>query len=219
MCAIVIEERVLIPDGISDLESFRRWARSDDFPQRGRFSFLNGEMWIDMSPEELLTHNMVKGEYDSVLNGLVKKLRLGLFFHDRTLITHVVAGLSTEPDGCFVSYRTLRSGRIRLVEGTEGYVEMEGTPDMALEVVSASSVKKDTVVMRELYWKAGVKEYWLVDARGDTIRFDILRRGRSGYVATRKQDGWLPSAVFGKSFKLTCRSDEMGYPEYTLSVR
>jgi hypothetical protein len=27
--------------------------------------------------------------------------------------------------------------------------------------VSPSSVQKDTVVLRELYWKAGIPEYWL----------------------------------------------------------
>jgi Uma2 family endonuclease len=37
---------------------------------------------------------------------------------------------------------------------------------MVLEVVSASSVEPDTQTLRELYWAAGIKEYWLVDARG-----------------------------------------------------
>jgi hypothetical protein len=74
-------------------------------------------------------------------------------------------------------------------------------------------------VLPGLYFRAGIPEYWLVDVRGKRLRFDILRIGRWKYTATRKQAGWVPSTVFGKSFKLTRGTDELGYPEFTLSVR
>jgi len=94
-----------------------------------------------------------------------------------------------------------------------------GSPDMVLEVVSPSSVEKDTVILRQLYWKAGVREYWLVDPRGLELHFDILRHAEKSYVATRRQQGWLKSAVFGKSFRLTKRNDTRGNPVFTLEVR
>jgi len=219
MSTIVLEERIRIPDSVVDLQSFRRWARSDEFPDRGRFSHLQGEVWVDLMPEQLFTHNQVKVEFATVLFGSLKHDRRGRFFGDRTLVTHVEAGLSTEPDGTFVSFESLRRGRVQLVEGAEGFVELEGTPDMVLEVVSDSSVEKDTVVLRELYWQTGVPEYWLVDARGERLQFDILRRRPDGYGETRKQAGWLKSAVFAKSFRLSSHLDELGHPEYTLSVR
>lgn len=219
MSAVVLEERAVIPDGIRNHESYRRWARSPEFPQTGRFAYLAGKIWVDMSPEELMTHNLVKGEYAIVIGGILKRIRLGKYFHDRTLITNVTAGLSTEPDGTFVSFKTFKSRRVKLVRGVEGWIEMAGSPDMTLEVVSVSSVKKDTVTLRELYWKAGVREYWLVNALQDKLQFDILRHTRSGYVAASKNAGWVESKVFGKSFKLTSKPDEMGFPEYTLSVR
>jgi Uma2 family endonuclease len=90
---------------------------------------------------------------------------------------------------------------------------------MVLEVVSASSEEKDTVVLRDLYWRAGVKEYWLVDPRGDDLAFDILRHGAKGYATARKQGGWLKSAVFGRSFRLTREVDRTGLPACTLAVR
>ena len=68
-------------------------------------------------------------------------------------------------------------------------------------------------------WKAGVREYWLVDARKELLQFDILRHTSRGYVATRKRDGWMKSAVFGKSFRLTQQPNGMGHPDYTLAVR
>jgi Uma2 family endonuclease len=214
-----LEHAVRIPCWITDLESFRRWTRTEDYPERGRFSYLSGEIWIEMSPEDLYTHNQVKSEFGIVLGGLLKTDRRGRYFVDRTLLSNESAGLSTEPDGLFVSWESLKSSRARHVRGNEGYIEIEGTPDMTLEVVSKSSVRKDTIVLRELYWQAGVPEYWLVDARGGRLLFDILRRGRSGYLRTPRPSGWVASRVFGKSFKLTRQKDELGNPEYTLLVR
>lgn len=219
MSVIVLGEKIRIPDFVDDLESFRCWARSDDFPKQGRFSHLNGELWVDVMPEQLFTHNQVKGEFAIVLGGMMKTDRLGRYFHDRTLLTNAEAGLSTEPDGTFVSYASLKQGRLRLIEADEGFLELEGTPDMVLEVVSSTSVEKDTLVLRGLYCQADIAEYWLVDARGGRLQFDILRRHPDGYMPTQEQGGWLESAVFGKSFRLSSRPDELGHPEYTLSVR
>lgn len=219
MPTIIFEEKVAIPADVTDVESFRRWALSPRFPDRGRFSFLAGEVWFDMSPEELLTHNRVKGEFARILGNLLASTPTGYFFHDRALLTCPLVGLSTEADGTFVSFESLRSGRVRMVEGTKGFVELEGAPDMVLEVVSPSSVRKDTVTLRELYGQAGVDEYWLVDARGTKPRFDILRPRGGKLAATAARGGWLASAVFGKSFRLVRRIDEMGHPSYLLECR
>jgi Uma2 family endonuclease len=63
-----------------------------------------------------------------------------------------------------------------LVVGKRGRpVLVEGTPDMALEIVSPSSVDKDTVDLRQLYREAGIPEYWLVNPLGQPLTFDILR--------------------------------------------
>jgi len=217
---IVIGDEVSIPAWIHDLESYRRWARSDDYPSRGWFSYLNGVVWVDLSMEQLFTHNQVKGEVAFGITVLLKQLPMGRYFHDRTLLSNTKADLSTEPDGLFYHHDTLRSGRIRLIEGaTRGYVELEGSPDMVLEVVSDSSVRKDNEVLPVLYWRAGIQEYWLIDARGPQFVFNILRYTPEGYVPVPAEDGWLPSAVFGRSFRITQQSDPLGHPQYTLSFR
>src|SRR5262245_5497730 len=134
MNVIVIEDKVRIPAGLDSLEAFRRWARSDDFPERGRYAYLNGELWVDLSMEQLFSHNLVKTQFTIDLGSLVRAAGLGYFFSDGTLLSSVEADLSTEPDGTFVSYGAIRDGRVRLTEGsTEGYVELEGAPDMVLE--------------------------------------------------------------------------------------
>jgi Uma2 family endonuclease len=90
---------------------------------------------------------------------------------------------------------------------------------MVLEVVSTNSVRKDTKVLRRLYWEAGIEEYWLVDARGPALRFDLLRRRPRGYAAAPKQGGWVRSPVFGRSFRFDRQADPLGHPQYTLALR
>jgi Uma2 family endonuclease len=217
---VLYDDEVHIPDGINTLAAFRRWAHSDDFPQTGRTCFLDGQVWLDMSKEQIFTHNQVKQEFNLVVGGLVKTRRLGRYFPDGVLLTNAKANLASQPDGMFVANSTLTRGRVRLVEGEkEGYLELDGSPDMVLEVVSTSSEEKDTEVLPELYWRAGIREYWLVDARTERLQFTILRHESGGYVAARKQGNWIKSRVFGSSFHLERELDDAGNPEYSLSVR
>ncbi|MBV8555817.1 MAG: Uma2 family endonuclease, partial [Planctomycetaceae bacterium] len=104
---------IRIPARAATLAGFRAWALSDEFPERGRFSFINGELFVDMSPEELETHNKVKTEVVSAIANLNKELDLGEFYSDGTLVTNEVADLSTEPDGAFVTWRSFEEGRVR----------------------------------------------------------------------------------------------------------
>lgn len=210
---------VQVPFWVNDLESFRRWMLSDDSPEKIPLFFLAGEVWIDMSKEQFFSHNQLKKVIFRVLSGLEKQAR-GRFIPDGMLVTNEAADLSGNPDGVFVTNDSFRTGRVKLIEGKDdGFVELEGSPDMVLEVVSDSSVEKDNDVLMDLYWKAGIREYWLVDARGERIDFQLLRHTARGYVATRPSGGWRKSAVFGKSFRLTRQRDDLGHPDFTLDVR
>jgi Uma2 family endonuclease len=192
---------------------------SDDFPDKGRIDYIKGEVWVDMSKEQLFTHVAVKTEISRVLANLVKSARSGLFFTDGALLSNVDADIAVKPDAIFVSHAA-RQDRVRLLESTKGgYVELEGSPDMVLEVISDSSVHKDTHQLRQDHWDAGIREYWLVDARRELLVFDILRHTPKGYRTTAKKGGWIKSNVFGKSFRLTQQMSEYGDPEYTLEVR
>jgi Uma2 family endonuclease len=222
MIVTVINESqsVRVPSWVVDLESFRRWLDSAELPDHARPWFLKGEVWIDMSKEQVFSHVHVKTEFTIVVGGLVKAQRLGRFFADGVLLSNEEADISGNPDATFVSNESLKKGRVRLVEGIEeGYVELEGAPDMVLEVVSTSSVHKDRVILKQAYWEAGSREYWVVDARTEPPVFDILRHTAKGYVTVRKQDGWSKSAVFGKAFRLTSQKDALGHPNFTLAVR
>jgi hypothetical protein len=217
---VVINGTTRIPPYVVDRESFYRWACSEEFPERGRFSFLRGEIWADLSMEEVYTHNLVKGAFQISVGGLAETSDLGYYLGDGMLLGNIAADLSTEPDGMFVSYAALESGRAVCVEGRlPGFFKIEGTPEMVLEVVRASSLTKDTELLRELYWQAGIAEYWLVDVRTG-IHFELLKRGPKRYAGTRRQaDGWLQSNVFDKSFRVTQRTDRLGRTRFSVEIR
>ncbi len=217
---IVDDLSIGIPCWVVDHASFRRWFHSDEFPEEGRVSFVNGEVIFDMSREQIFSHVRMKTEFGRVLANLAKRKQNGVYFSDGLLISNLGAEVSNNPDGVFVANASFEGGAVRLVEAaTEGFIELEGSPDMVLEVVSTSSVKKDNELLRDAYWKAGIREYWLVDARGERLEFQILKHARRGYSPVRKVGGWLKSTVFRKAFRLTAVKNHLGQPDYELKVR
>lgn len=172
-----IEDRIHVPERVFDLDGYRTWIKSADCPEDVRTTYIRGEVLIEMSPEVLERHNKVKTAVTAAIAWFVQDRDLGEVYSDRTLLTHEAAGLSAEPDLTFVSWSSFDDGRVRLVEqaGTpRDYVELAGSPDLVVEIVSDSSVRKDTVLLREAYARADVREYWLIDARGPNLAFDIL---------------------------------------------
>lgn len=210
-----------VPPSVVDHASFRNWVRSDDFPRQGRFAWLDGMIWMDLMVEQVFSHNTVKNEFIAALLRHVNKHRLGHLLSDGVLVSNEKVGLSTEPDVLFVSFESETSGRVHFKEGArEGVIEVEGTPDMTLEVVSDSSVTKDTVNLKSLYYQAGVQEYWLVDARRGKVSFTILKRGARGFVPTSSSaDNFIPSAVFGASVRLSSKPGPTKRPVYTVTIK
>ncbi|MCL1919203.1 MAG: Uma2 family endonuclease [Peptococcaceae bacterium] len=50
-----------------------------------------------------------------------------------------------------------------------------GAPDMIIEILSPSTERKDKVTKLNLYQKAGVREYWIVDIDSKTVQVCILK--------------------------------------------
>jgi Uma2 family endonuclease len=202
---------------IQDLDSFRRWCLSDEFPDQGEIEFLNGLLWVDPTTERD-EHNQIKTAIAAALFSLSQGERRGRLYGDKMRLVHPEAGLSVEPDALFATRESLQRQRVQLREGKDS-LEVVGSPDMVLEVVSPSSVEKDTVLLVDLYHRAGVREYWLVNPLGDTLDFTIYRRTARKFVPVRPQRGWLRSEVFEKSFRRTQTVNELNLPEFRLEVR
>src|SRR3954466_12462406 len=150
---------IQVPASAFTPAGFREWAFSASYPQRGRATLIDGNIFIDMTSERFNTHNFVKLEVTSVIYSLAKSERLGMTAADGALITNEAAGISNEPDGCFATWASLRAKKVELIRSESGNKaeSWEGSPDWVLEVVSDSSVQKDTVHLMDAYHRAGIR--------------------------------------------------------------
>lgn len=193
-------------DLFQGLERFRDWAHSDRYPELGKFSFVQGVLEAEMSPESLHEHNFVKTRITISLGVLIDQLQCGELFSDRSLFVNEAAGLATEPDVMFCRWESLQCGRAKLASyknSPKGLVELHGVPDLVVEIVSPSSVKKDKVRLKKAYFECGIPEYWLIDARGAKLNFSLFVRGEREYQAAQaKADGYLFSPLFDHAFHL-----------------
>jgi Uma2 family endonuclease len=214
-------DQIDIPGWVSDFASFRRWLQSTQFPEKGKICFINNDIWVDLSMEELFSHNRVRTEISRVLATLMKQTKYGQFVSEGMRFSHLESNLSTEPDGMVISNEAVETGRVKFVSGEQGdQTEVIGSPEIVIEVVSRSSEVKDTEWAMIAYFDAEIQEYWLVDARDeDSTRFEIYKRGKKEFVATRKQNGWVKSGILGKTFRLVRSENASGNPEFTLEVR
>ena len=211
-----------VPESARTLAGFRAWAASDSFPDHGRITYFREGIFLDMSPEKANKHNSVKTEISRALGNLVKERDLGKLHGDGLWITNDHAKLSNEADATFVSWDSLESGRIQLIKSPDDDdgIEMRGSADWVLEVVSNSSERKDTVWLPKAYHAAGVREYWLVDARGQQIEFTIHAWHPNGFEAIQPDnDGWRNSEVFECAVRLDRVRDRMAGWSYELLIR
>lgn len=208
---VFLDEGFTIPS-IGSLSDFRQWAASDDFPQSGRIDYNAGLIEVDLSSEDLYTHGTLKAEIASVIHQRTKKIE-GQTFIDCTRITFPATGLSVEPDVLVVMNSSLTDGRVNRVPKASReqgrFIEFEGSADLIVEIVSDSSAVKDFQRLPSAYFAAGVTEFWLADARGEELLFQIHRRGQKGFepVEADEQD-YQVSAVLGKSYRLECEASD-----------
>jgi len=90
--------------------------------------------------------------------------------------------------------------------GIIGEKAAHGAPDLAIEVLSPSTRRKDLVVKRLLYERIGVVEYWIVDPKRDAVQVYRATPGGLRRVADLSAEAGdsLESAFFpGLSVPLT----------------
>jgi Uma2 family endonuclease len=214
-------DRLLVPASALELAGFRRWVTSEEFPESVRASWIGGEVFIEMSPESIDSHNKVKAAVTATLQRIADEEDLGEVYADGFLLTNERAGVSTEPDLAFAAYATLEASRLVLrprAGRDDEWVEIEGAPDLVVEIVSDASVRKDLVRLRDAYARAGIPEYWVIDARAAEVRFEILRLDGDEYRAVAPVGHAQPSAALARSFQLTRRRNRVGRWSYRLSA-
>lgn len=210
-----------IPADAHTLAGFRRWVLSNEFPEKQPVTFLHGDIYLHMPKENIFSHAAVKTAVAGHILGLNQNLDLGDFFINGVLVSNEAADVSNNPDIVGVLWASLDGGMVRYVPNKKNQeMEIEGSPDWIVEIVSDGSVTKDKVDLRNAYHQAGVREYWIIDARGEGIEFQVLAWRKNGYVAaSADKDGWRRSRVFDRAFKLTRVKGRRGEWRYTLASK
>ena len=135
-------------------------------PDDERYELINGE--LIMSPSPRTAHQRTDMKLGLRLGTFIEQYNLGEFFSapfDVVLSdTDVV-----QPDLLFVSHE-----RLHII--TENNIQ--GAPDLAVEILSPSTSARDRGYKRDLYAKHGVKEYWQVDT--DAKRITVLSLNAHG---------------------------------------
>jgi Uma2 family endonuclease len=221
--SVIIEEEIEIPMNLRSLADFRRWALSGQFPDQGRIDFVAGKIEVDMSPEDVFCHGKLKVLFVAKLFPLLERADGGHLFTDRTRVSAPSANLSVEPDIVFISHDSLKTDRVRLIPRAgdpRRYVELEGAPDLIIEIVSDSSQTKDTQRLPRAYAQAGVREFWLADARKEPLLFQIYHLKDQAYQAAEADtNGFFSSNVFGCRFRLDGDRDAKGYWKFDLAIK
>ena len=212
-----------MPGNVGTLEAFLNWATSDEFPDRGRIDFLGGRLYIDMSGAELHSHETLKAAVAEALIPIVRGQKLGKLFFDSTRNAHHDSESGVQPDFLVCTYDSIRAGRVRFPateQNSERCVLVEGSADLIVEIVSNSSVRKDTIELRHRYFAADVREYWILDARGSRLTIELLTRGKNNWlVAPPDADGYYRSEVLAKRVRIARVADPVGLPDYDVLIQ
>ncbi len=70
-----------------------------------------------------------------------------------------------------------------------------GAPDLAVEIISPTSLRRDRYDKRELYARFGVKEFWLADVANQSIEVLCLEEGGYRLVSCATTVGKVRSKV------------------------
>jgi Uma2 family endonuclease len=91
-----------------------------------------------------------------------------------------------QPDVMFVSRERL---------GIITHANIQGAPDLVVEVRSPSTAQRDLTIKRRLYAEHGVKEYWMVDPEARTVTVLLLRNGALEEVGIYRKGQVLSSTT------------------------
>lgn len=144
-------------------------------PEGKRYQLLDGELILAPAPTD--KHQSILGEIFVVLYRFVTQNGLGavrIAPYDVVLSNYDVA----QPDLLFVP-----NERRSLI--TEANIQ--GAPDLAVEILSPSTEEYDSGYKRTLYSRHGVREYWIVDPDAETVE-----------VLTESDQGLTPAATYGR---------------------
>lgn len=73
---------------------------------------------------------------------------------------------------------------------------VQGAPDLVVEITSSSSRERDRLIKKGLYARYGVQEYWLVDLEGRSVEVLSLKKTEYHLVGIFLEADLLSTPLF-----------------------
>lgn len=147
-----------------------------------RYELIGGELIVVPSPRP--RHQKISAKISLQLGKYLENNPVGEVYS--APIDIVLDDQVVQPDILFVS-----NARLDII----GELNIQGAPDLVIEILSPSTAAHDKKKKSQLYFKHGVKEYWLVDLE---IRFiDVFVAGEKvwNWIGTFDQEDVLTTAL------------------------
>ncbi len=134
-------------------------------PEGERWELIDGELFMAPSPKE--AHQRSQMKLGAPMFFFAEEKDLGRVYFAPFDV--VLSDTDTvQPDLLFVSKE-----RLDIITADN----VQGAPDLVVEIRSPSTARQDWTTKRELYARHGVKEYWLVDPEAATVAVLLLDGG------------------------------------------
>jgi Uma2 family endonuclease len=144
------------------------------FPDDGkRHELIDGEHYVTPSPN--LKHQKVSGNLHLLIGNWLEEHPIGQVFYGPFDVVFSQFDV-VEPDLLYMSNERAADVLTK--------ANVQGTPELVIEIGSPGTRKRDETIKRRLYERSDVSEYWFVDPEIDVVR--VYRRGAEGFGRPRE---------------------------------
>ena len=133
-------------------------------PAGERWELIDGELSMVPSPNR--AHQRSQLRLGARMSFFTDERDLGEVYADFDVVLSDTE--TVRPDLLFVA-----KGRLSIITADN----VQGAPDLVVEIRSPSTARRDWITKRELYARHGVQEYWIADAEASTITVMTLDDG------------------------------------------
>jgi Uma2 family endonuclease len=140
-----------------------------------RYELLDGD--ILMVPAPTTAHQRIARNLGYLLIGICRQQGLGVIYQSPL---DVVFGHGKDREVAQPDIVLISRARIGMITPKE----IQGAPDLVVEILSPGTEDRDRGYKRTLYGRCGVREYWLVDPEQQRVEVYCQRQGELALTLT-----------------------------------
>jgi Uma2 family endonuclease len=152
-------------------------------PEGAPYQLIGGELVL--SPAPSLKHQRVARKLATKMTVFAEDRDLGEVYHAPTDV-YFNEEETYQPDIVFIPWdreSILDDGKVN------------GAPDLVVEVLSPSTANDDLITKFQTYERYGVKEYWIIDPKDNSIKVYLHNEGRLSLGQVVQCHGLIESKV------------------------